>query len=176
MGTVRRRVVAEPATAGTAVRFDRATERSWAMDGSGVVSLLAGLLYGVMGLLVLLDLGLSDFPSEATTEMMGFTQTQLWGCIGIGIGLLLLAGAAGYGRGITTFAGALMVVMGVVVVAALEDLDATMATEEAFGWFHLISGVVVLLAAILIPTVARRDRVIDDRVVEDRVVEERTVV
>lgn len=170
MGTVRRRVVSEPATAGSTVRLDRATERSWAMDGSGVISLIAGLVYGVMGLLVLLDLGLSGFPSEATAEVMSFTQTQLWGCIGIGIGLLLLAGAAGYGRSITTFAGALMVVMGIVVVAALDDLDATLATEEAFGWFHIVSGAIVLLAAIAIPTVARRDRVVDDHVIEDRVV------
>lgn len=170
MATVRRAVVQEPATAGTTVRLDRATERRWAMDGSGVVSLIAGLLYGVMGLLVLLDLGISDFPSEATTEVMGFTQTQLWGCIGIGLGLLLLAGAGGFGRGITTFAGALLVVMGIVVVAAMEDLDATMATEEAFGWFHIVSGVIVLLAAIAIPSIARRDRVVDDRYVEETVV------
>lgn len=170
MGAVRHRVVSEPATAGTAVRFDRATERRWAMDGSGVVSLIAGLVYGIMGLLVLLDLGVDDFPSEATTEIMGFTQTQLWGCLGIGIGLLLLAGAGGYGRSLTTFAGALLVVMGVVVIAALEDLDATMATEEAFGWFHIVSGVIVLLAAIAIPSIARRDRVVDDRVVEETVV------
>lgn len=146
------------------------------MDGSGVISLIAGLVYGVMGLLVLLDLGLSDYPSEAIVEVMGFTQTQLWGSIAIGMGLLLLAGAAGYGRSITIFAGALLVVMGIVIVAALEDLDATLATEEAFGWFHIVSGAIVLLAAIAIPTVARRDRVVDDRVVEDHVVEERHVV
>ena len=174
MATVRRRVVSEPAAAGTTVRLDR--ERSWSMDGSGVVSLVAGLLYAVIGLLVLLNIGLSDFPSEETTQVMGFTQTQLWGCIGIGIGLILLAGAAGYSRGTTMFGGALLVVMGIVIVASIEDLDATMATEEAFGWFHIVTGVIVLLAAIAIPTVFRRDRVVDDRVVADnRVVEERVV-
>ena len=165
MGTVRQTVVSEPAEAGRTVRFDRATERRWAMDASDVVSLLAGLLYGVMGLLVLIDLGVSDFPSEATTEVFGLGQTQLWGCIGIGIGLLLLAGAGGYGRSLTTFAGSLLVVIGIVVVAALDELDAMLTTEESYGWLAIVVGALVLLAAIAVPTVAsREERVVDETV------------
>lgn len=166
MATVRRTVMTEPTEART-VRYDQATERRWAFDASDVVSLLAGLLYLVMGLLVLIELGLADFPTEETTDVFGLAQTQIWGCIGIGLGLLLLAGAGGYGRSITTFAGALLVVMGIVVVAALEELDATMATEEAYGWLAIAVGVLVLLVAIAVPTVAarHRERVVDDTTV-----------
>jgi peptidoglycan/LPS O-acetylase OafA/YrhL len=175
MATVRRTVVAEPAAAATTVRYDRATEQRWGLDASGVVSLLAGLLYGVMGLIVLIDLGVADFPSEATTQVFNLTQTQIWGGIGIGLGLLLLAGAASYGRGLSTFAGALLLVAGIVVVAALDQLDATLATEEAYGWLAIVSGALVLLAAIAAPTVAtRRQRVVDERV-DERVVDERVV-
>jgi len=166
MGTVRQTVVSEPVDAGRTVRFDRATERRWAMDASDVVSLLAGLLYGVMGLLVLIDLGFADFPSEVTTEVFGIGQTQLWGAIGIAIGLLLLGGAGGYARSLTTFAGALLVVIGIVVVAALDELDAILATEEAYGWLAIVTGAIVLLAAIAVPTVAsREERVVDETIV-----------
>lgn len=165
MGTVRRTVVSEPAEAGSVVRYDRATERRWALDASDVVSLLAGLFYGVMGLLVLIDLGFTDFPSEATTEVLGLTQTQLWGGIGIVLGLLLLGGAGGYGRSLTTFAGGLTLVTGIVVVAAFDQLDATLATERAYGWFAIIIGAIVLVAAIAVPSVASRaERVVDDTV------------
>lgn len=166
MGTIRRTTVSEPAEAGTAVRYGHATERRWALDASDIVALLAGLLYGVMGLLVLIKLGLADFPSEATTEVLGITQTQLWGGIGVILGLLLLGAAGDYGRSLTTFSGALLVVVGIVVVAAYDQLDATLATETSYGWLSIIVGAIVLLAAIAVPTVAsRHDRVVDETVV-----------
>ena len=166
MSTVRRTRMSEPAHAGPAVRYEGATERRWAFDASDVFSLFAGLFYVVMGVLVLIELGLSDFPSEETTQVFQLTQTQIWGCIGIGIGLLLVAGAGTYGRSLTTFAAALLVVMGIVVVAALDELDAVLATEEAFGWVGIIIGAVTLLAAIAAPMVATRtERVVDDTIV-----------
>jgi len=166
MSTVRRTRMAEPAHAGPAVRYEGATERRWAFDASDVVSLLAGLFYIVMGVLVLIELGLSDFPSEATTQVFQLTQTQIWGGIGIGVGLLLIAGAGTYSRALTTFAAALLVVMGIVVVAALDELAAVLATEEAFGWVAVVVGAVTLLAAIAAPVVATRtERVVDDTVV-----------
>ena len=166
MGTVRRTMVSEPAETGSVVRYDRATERHWALDASDVVSLLAGLFYGVMGLLVLIDLGVADFPSEATTEVLDLTQTQLWGGIGLLFGLLLLAGAGSYGRALTTFAGSLLLVMGIVVVAAVDELDAVLATEKAYGWVATVIGAIVLIAAIAVPSVAaaRHERVVDETV------------
>ena len=50
MGVVQRRTVSEDADA---VRYDRQTERRWALDASDVIALLAGLLFLVMGLLAL---------------------------------------------------------------------------------------------------------------------------
>jgi len=166
MATFRRSPV--PAHAGhadeAAYRSDRVTERRWAFDVSDVVALLAGLFYVVIGVLALIDLGFSDFPSEATTSVAGLAHTQLWGVVGIVMGLLLLAGAGSTGRGTTTFAAALLVVIGIVVVAAVDDLDATLATETAYGWTAVAIGVVTLLAAIAAPSVATRsDRVVDER-------------
>lgn len=161
MGVVSRRTVSET-DAGPA-RYDRQVERRWALDASDVISLLAGLLFGVMGLLALVELGFSDFPSEATTDVFGISQTQLWGIAGIVLGLLLIAGCGSIGRSTTIFAGALTLVVGIVVVAAWDQLDATLATEKAYGWLAILVGVVVLVAAIAIPsTASRHDRVVDE--------------
>lgn len=160
MGVVQRRTVSEDADA---VRYDRQTERRWALDASDIIALLAGLLFLVMGLLALVELGFTDFPSEEVTDVMGLAHTQLVGIVGIVLGLLLLAGVGSVGRSVTIFAGALTLVVGIVVVAASEELDATLATEEAYGWLAVVVGAIVLLAAIAIPSIAtRHERVVDD--------------
>jgi hypothetical protein len=164
MGVVTRRTVSETEAGPAPARYDREIERRWALDASDVISLLAGLLFGVMGLLALVKLGFSDFPSEATTDVLGLTHTQLWGLADIVLGLLLIAGCGSIGRTTTIFAGAVTLVVGIVVVAAWDQLDATMATEQGYGWLAILVGVVVLVAAIAVPTTAsRRDVVVDDR-------------
>lgn len=144
-------------------RYDAATtERRWALDASDVVSLIAGLIVGVIGLLAIVELGFSDFPSEATADVAGFSMTQVWGLVSIVLGLLLIAGCGSIGRSVMTFAGAITLVAGIVIIAAGEELDATMAAESSYGWLLAIVGAVVLVAAIAIPTVAhRRDRVVE---------------
>ncbi len=160
MGVVTRRTHTDADLDG---RYDAATtERRWAMDASDVMSLIAGLLIGIMGLLAIVELGFSDFPSEATTEVAGMSMTQVWGLISIALGLLLIAGAGAVGRSVTVFGGALALVAGIVIIAAGEDLDATMVAESSYGWMLAIVGAVALVAAIAVPSVAHRH----DRVVE----------
>lgn len=164
MGVVRRRTVSETDVApGEVARYDRHVERRWAFDASDVIALLAGLLFVVIGLIALVELGFDDFPSEATTTVMGLVHTQLVAIVSIVLGLFLLGGAGSVGRGGSIFAGALALVVGIVVVAANEDLDATIRTDSDYGWLALIVGLVVLVAAIAIPSIAtRQDRVVDD--------------
>jgi hypothetical protein len=162
MGVVQRRTVSETADSDVS-RYDHQTERRWALDASDVISLLAGLLFVVMGLLALVDLGFDDFPSEAVTDVFGLAHTQLIGIVSIVLGLLLIAGCGSIGRSMTIFAGALTLVVGIVVVAAADELDATLATEQGYGWLAVVVGAIVLVAAIAIPSVAtRHDRVVDD--------------
>lgn len=174
MATVRRTVISEPSddvveTSESGTRFDSATERRWALDACDVITLLVGLFFTITGILALIELGFTDFPSEATTEVFGLAHTQIWGGISILLGLIALAGVGSIGRTGNTFAGALMLVVGIVALAARESLDAVMATNSAYGWTATILGAVVLLAAIAIPSVARSDRVVGgQRVVEHR--------
>jgi hypothetical protein len=112
------------------------------------------LFYAILGALVLIDLRLTDFPSTATTDFFGPTQTQLWGTIDLGVGALLIIGAATWGRGLTTVLAAALVVGGVVVVAALDQLPDRLRTESAYGWLAIVVGVVLLVVAMVVPSVA----------------------
>lgn len=160
MGVVRRRTVSETDAGST--QYDRQTERRWALDASDVISLLAGLAFVVMGLLALVELGFDEFPSEVVTDVFGLAHTQLVGIASIALGLLLIAGCGSIGRSVTIFAGALTLVIGIVVVAAYDELDATMAADKAYGWLAVLAGAVVLIAAIAIPSVATRSDRVDD--------------
>lgn len=160
MATVRRTVVSEPDTVESA-RYDRVAERRWAFDASDVVTLLVGLFFTIMGVIALINLGFDDFPSEATTEVFGLVHTHIWAIVSIVLGLIALGAVGSIGRSGSTFAGALLLVVGIVVIAARENFDAVMATNSAYGWTAAILGVVVLLAAIAVPSVARADRVVE---------------
>lgn len=162
MAVMHRRTVSESESA--PARYDQqTTDRRWALDASDVVSLLAGLALIVMGLIALVELGFANFPSEVTTDVAGMAQTQIVALVTIGLGLLLLAGCGSIGRGVTIFAGALTLVVGIVVVAAFDQLDATMRTDRGYGWMAILVGAVVLVAAIAIPSVATsHERVVDD--------------
>jgi len=157
----RRRAVVDEGVAGRAV--DREVESHSAFDASSILALLAGLFYAVFGLLVLLDTGLSGFPDEPMNEVFGFTQSPLLGAINIGVGLLLIISAAVWGRGLMMFTSAAMVVGGIVLVAARDDLPASLMTETSYGWLGLGIGAVLLLAALLLPSVAAHRRVVDTR-------------
>lgn len=161
MANLRRTIVTEPADTPEAVRYDRATERRWALDASDVVTLLAGLLFTIMGVLALVELGFTDFPSEATTEVFGLMHTQIWAIGSIVLGLIALGGVGSIGRAASTFAGGLMLVVGVVVIAGRDSFDAVMATNSAYGWTAAIVGALVLLAAIIVPSTAHSDRVVE---------------
>jgi len=144
------------------VREDRAMERRWAFGISDVFSLAAGLFFMVIGVIALIELGFDDFPSEATTEVMGLLHTQIMAIASIVLGLLFLAGVGGFGRSVTVFASAVSVVAGIVVLATREEFDPEFATNEAWGWTALIIGLVVMLVAIAVPAMSsQRGRVID---------------
>ncbi len=144
---------------------DRQTERRWSMDASDVLSLLAGVFYLVIGIIAFINLGFDDFPAEATTLVAGLEHTHIWAIVSVVLGLLFLGAAGSWGRGLTTFAGALSLVIGIVVVAARDEFDPVLATNDAYGWVAIAIGAVVLLAAIAVPTVEhhRRDRMVGRR-------------
>lgn len=146
----------EQAVLSDTVAEDRRTERRWAMDASDVLALLAGIFFTVVGVIALINLGFDGFPSEDQTEVAGLAHTHVWALASIVLGLFFLAGAGSWGRSTTTFASALTLVVGIVVIAANDRLDEVVATNTAYGWTAVIIGAVVLVAAIAAPTVEHR--------------------
>jgi hypothetical protein len=136
---------------GTA-RQDWELDRRWAMDASGLLAIGAGVLFIVVGLVALVDLGVGDFPSGARAEVVGLGLTQIWAAGSIVLGLLFLGGVGGYGRSLVTFAGAVAVVAGIVAISAHERLDATLAASTSYGWMTLLVGGAVLAGAIAPPS------------------------
>lgn len=98
-------------------------------DLSWLASLLAGAYFVLLGALVLLDTGLSEFPDLPLSSTFGFTQTPLLGTINVGIGLLLLLGASGWERDITTFVSSVIAIGGLIILFGVDRLPAALTTN-----------------------------------------------
>ncbi|HEX4868801.1 MAG TPA: hypothetical protein VFV32_14415 [Acidimicrobiales bacterium] len=140
-------------------------DRRWAVDASGLMALVAGGIFLVVGAIALVDLGTGDFPSPVRAEVLGLGLTQIWAIGSIVLGLLFLGGVGGYGRSLITLAGAVAVVAGIVAISAHDRLDPTLAASTSYGWTTLVVGGVVLLGAIAVPTgdTQRRESVVERR-------------
>src|SRR5262245_37457791 len=134
----------------------RVTASESFFDISRIVSLFAGLFLILLGVLVLINTGLHDFPDSPTTEVFGFTQTPLLGVIDIGAGVLLLIGAVDPSRALSILMGALILIAGIVSLAASDKLDQSLQSNDAYGWMAVALGGVVLLVALLVPSHHRR--------------------
>jgi hypothetical protein len=93
-------------------------------------------------------------------EVAGFSMTPLLATIVAGIGVLLLAAAASASRALSTFVGGVMVIAGLIVAFAVEELPEELVTEESFGWLVAIIGALIVLVDMLVPTMGRRDRTV----------------
>jgi len=139
-----------------AAESEQVTASESFLDLSRIVSLLGGLFLILLGALVLIDTGLHDFPSAPTTEVFGFTQTPLLGALDVGAGLLLLIGAVDPSRALSILTGALILMGGVILLAANDKLDQSLQANDAYGWMAVALGGVVLLVALLAPSHHRR--------------------
>jgi len=155
----RRTVVQEvPATPTAAAGYEREVVRDTVFDPNRIVALVAGLGFILLGALVLIDTGISGFPSTPITEVAGFTQTPLLGVIDLAAGLLLLAGAADWERSISVFTGALVLMGGIIELASGDRLPVSLQADRGYGWMAVIVGAVVLFVALALPAVRSRSR------------------
>jgi uncharacterized membrane protein YdcZ (DUF606 family) len=71
--------------------------------------------------------------------------------------------AAFRSRGAAMFGGLVLGVAGVVGVVQVTSFEESLALERAWAWIALLAGLVVVLAALLMPRYARRTTTIDQR-------------
>lgn len=140
-------------------------ERWWGIAPGQIVSLVAGLGFLTVGIIAVLRAGLGDDLSQPVVEVLGLTHTAWLGLIEIAVGLVLTAAGADFrARGLSAFVGTALVVAGIVIAAAAEDLPEELGIEEGMGGWLIVVGAVVAISALVFP--AWRGRALERHHVE----------
>ena len=143
----------------------RTTERVRTVAPGQIISLIVGAAFIVVGVIALVRAEIDGSLAEPVVEVMGYTHTAWLGIAEVAVGIiLLLAGSTAAGRSLSVIMGALIAIAGALVLAIPEDLPEELGLEKSFGWPLLISGIVVAVAAMLMP--AWRTHTVDNRPVD----------
>jgi len=143
----------------------RTTERFRTIAPGQIISLVVGAAFIVVGVIALVRAGLDGTLDDPVVEVMGYTHTAWLGIAEVAVGvILLLAGSTAAGRSLSVVMGALVAIAGALVLAIPEDLPEELGLEKSFGWPLLISGIVVAVAAMVVP--AWRSHTVDSRPVD----------
>jgi hypothetical protein len=117
-----------------------------------LVSLAAGILAIVVGLIAVIRCGLDGSLGTPVESVLGYDHTAWTGFIEIGAGVLLVvAGLGAAGRPLSVLVGLAAVVAGVLILAETDAMPDELGLEREFGWPVAVLGGVVVLASLLIP-------------------------
>jgi hypothetical protein len=146
--------VVAPASAGQ-VRTSYASR--FAPDA--IIAGIAGLVILVVGLIAVVRGGF-DNDMKDVVEVAGFTHTTILGLIEIAIGLALLLSGATRSRSGEIFFGTVLGVAGFVGAVQTESFTDSLALESSMAWIAVVVGLVVVLAALVLPRYARQSTVV----------------
>jgi len=151
------------------------TTRTWSL--AQIIGLIVGIGYTALGIAAVVDTGFDTNNLDTPHNVVwGFAHSPLLGAIEIAFGVLMILASIfpGGARVSLALLGAIALIFGIVVLAADNPgrLNDWLATTDRNGWLFLITGAVVLLAALFAPnfgggrhTVVREDeRYVDDTV------------
>jgi len=145
----------------------RTTERFRTIAPGQIISLVVGAAFIVVGVIAMVRAGLDGTLANPVVEVMGYTHTAWLGIAEVAVGVILvLAGSTAAGRSLSVLMGTLIAIAGALVLAIPEDLPEELGLEEGFGWPLLIAGIVVAVAAAIMP--AWRSHTVDTQPVETR--------
>jgi hypothetical protein len=148
------------------------TTRTWSL--AQIIGLIVGIGYTALGIAAVVDTGFNTDHLDTPHHMVwNFAHSPLLGAIEIAFGVLMILASIvpGGARVSLAFLGAVALIFGIVVLAVStpNSLNDWLATTHRNGWLYLITGAVVLLAALFSPdfggghrTVVREDEVVDD--------------
>lgn len=110
-----------------------------------------GLVLLLFGLIAIIRCGVGGAISEPVVQLFGFNHTAILGFIEAGIGLCLLASAGSAWRGGEFFFGAVLGIGGFVGAVQVDSFESSLALETSMGWLAAIAGIVIVVAASLLP-------------------------
>lgn len=120
-----------------------------------VIAALVGLVLLVIGLIVIIRGGFDGPISDPVVKVLGFTHTTTLGLIEIGLGAcLLIIGATRFRSG-GMFFGGVLGIAGFVGAVQADSFHRSLALEASMAWIAVVAGVVVVLAALLLPRFAK---------------------
>lgn len=144
-------VVPVVTTAGT-VRTSYA--RSFAPDA--IAAAVVGLFILLVGLLAVTRGGFDGPMDTPVVKVLSFTHTTLLGLLEIVIGLCLLLSGATRSRSAALFFGSVLGIGAFVGAVQTASFHKSLALESGLAWVMVLSAVVVVLAALLLPRYVQR--------------------
>ena len=128
-----------------------------------IVALIVGAIFAILGGVALARTGVNfnHFTSTHTT-VAGMDHTALLGTIELIVGLFLIGAGAipGGARGGMSVFGVLTLGFGIVILIANNSVTMhnRLSTDSGTGWFFVVMGAVLLLAAMVSPVIFADDR------------------
>lgn len=130
-----------------------------------IVALVIGLFYFVIGGVTLLRTGIRTNGNDALLHprvvVAGFSHTPLLGLIELAFGLFcILAGAIpGASRTTMTLLGTIALGLGLIIVIQPSSFSHLFSMRASNGWLYVLTGLVLLIAGVVSPTVDSQQRV-----------------
>ena len=121
-----------------------------------IVSLVIGVAFVIVGGIALARTGFNfNNLSGNKQDVLGMPHTAILALAELVVGLALVAAGAvpGAARGTMILFGIILVGVGVVAIAQPSTFDNSLGANAGSGWFLVITGAVLLLAAMVSPTV-----------------------
>jgi hypothetical protein len=128
--------------------------RSFAPDA--IAAAVVGLFILLIGLLAITRGGFDGPIETPVVRVLGFTHTTLLGLIETVIGLCLLTSGATRSRSASLFFGSVLGIGAFVGAVQTDSFRKNLALESSFAWVMVLSAVVVVLAALLLPRYVQR--------------------
>lgn len=148
--------VAQPVVVERAVAAQYDTVRtSRQVSGAAIVAGIVGVALLIIGLIACLRGGFASPLNDPVVSVLGFNHTAVLGIVEVVAGLVLLLAAVSGSRGYQIFSGTMLGVFGVVAAAEPTKLQEQLAIEKSFAVILAVAGLVVVLAAALLPNYAR---------------------
>jgi hypothetical protein len=115
-----------------------------------VIAGVLGLVIAVIGIIAVARGGIDSSMNEPMVKTVGLDQSAMLGAAELGLGLLLILGALNYAaRGLIIGIGVVMVLGGVFIGAAGNDILHNLGTVQGTGWVIMVAGIIAIVAGSL---------------------------
>ena len=124
-----------------------------------IVALVIGAILTVLGGVALARTGLNFDPDAARTTVAGLEHTALLAVLELVTGLVLIGAASvpGAPRETMRVVGVILLLLGIIIAIEPGGTHRALGTSTGHGWFWAVLGIVLLMSAMVAPTIYDAD-------------------